>query len=139
MSDENELPELPEGIGPHEGRELELMLAGKKPLAMFSEAVAVPVSDLYPEEDFMPYVESGALIRRDEIYHPRNLPMAVHAVYYALPGEEWRIEEIHALQSIFAHGERKRSEDDERAIGRLLGYSENDILKFIEWARTITF
>lgn len=35
-NDKNSL-EIPEGIGPHEGKELELMLAGKKPLAMFSD------------------------------------------------------------------------------------------------------
>jgi hypothetical protein len=38
-------------IGPHEGKELELMLAGKKHLAAFG--------DIIPEKKFPPYVENG--------------------------------------------------------------------------------
>jgi hypothetical protein len=135
MTDEIENPELPEGVGPHEGRELELMLAGKKPLAMFSEAIAVPVSDLYPEEEFMSHVASGTFIRRDKIYQPHNLPMAIHVIYYALPNEAWRIDELDALQSAFATGGRDCTEDDERSIGHLLGYSEREISTFIEWCK----
>ena len=50
-------------IGPHEGRELELMLAGKKPLALFSaptfEAETLPI------KDFAPYVDDGLIIEFD--------------------------------------------------------------------------
>lgn len=135
MTDETEIPAYPEGIGPHEGRELELMLAGKKPLAMFYEAVVLPVSDFYPEEDFMVHVESGALIRRDEIYQPRSGDIAGHYVYYALPSEVWRIDAIHELQLNFFSGRKNWTEDDEWTIGRLLGYSDQEISTFIEWTR----
>lgn len=44
-------PDLPLGIGPHEGRELELMLTGKIP------------EEIIPESAFAPYVNSKKLNR----------------------------------------------------------------------------
>jgi hypothetical protein len=134
MNDQPEKPYFPEGVGPHEERELELMLAGKKPMAMFYEAVVLPVSDSYPEEEFMPYVETGILVRRDEIYQPHNHPMAVHYVYYALPGEEWRMDEMHTLQ-LKSHAGEPWTEDDEKKTGFLLGYSEDNVKAWLEWTR----
>ena len=135
MNDEPERPVFPEGIGPHEGRELELMLAGKKPLAMFYEAVVLPVSDFYPKEDFMPHVEAGTFIRRDEIYPSRHSDIPAHNVYYALAREAWRLEEIHQLQAgLFIDGKPWTAEDD-RKIGQLLGYSESEIEAWLNWIR----
>jgi len=54
---------MPKEIGPHEGRELGLMLAGEKPLAMFSDIV--PSSYEWPDALFEPYVSSGVLLKRD--------------------------------------------------------------------------
>ena len=42
-------------LGPHEGRELELLLSGEKPIAFFYEGL--------PDE-FLPYLESGILKSR---------------------------------------------------------------------------
>jgi hypothetical protein len=81
---------LPDGVGPHEGRELELLLSGSKPMAMFYEADTFPVSALYPEEQFMAHVQSDVLVRRDEFYRGED-GVSVHYVYYALPIEAWRI------------------------------------------------
>lgn len=134
MNDEPERPSLPEGVGPHEERELELMLGGKKPLAMFYEAVVLPVSDFYPEEEFMPHVEAKRLIRRDEIYQPHNHPIAAQYVYYALPGEEWRIDEMHALQ-LRSHADGPWTEEDEQRTGFLLGYSPDEIQAWLNWVR----
>ena len=47
----------PPGVGPHEGKELDLMLAGTKPLALFSDAVEGASS--FPEADFVPHVAAG--------------------------------------------------------------------------------
>ena len=38
-------------VGPHEGRELELMMAGTKPLSAFLEVVSQDV-ECFPEENF---------------------------------------------------------------------------------------
>src|SRR5262245_49363302 len=84
------------GIGPHEDRELALMLAGEKPLAMFSEIVPIEAG-LVPDEAFEPHVAAGQIIKR-EVYEA-VLPLTVHhpdarlrRVLYALPDEAWRIE-----------------------------------------------
>ena len=54
---------IPEGIGPHEGRELELMLSGEKPLAMFSDVIASGFE--WPDAEFQPHVSSGRLIKKE--------------------------------------------------------------------------
>src|SRR6266851_4421858 len=83
-------------IGPHEDRELELMLSGKKPLAMFTELSPVETG-LIPEAEFAPYVSSGHFVMR-EVLEPtddvQGLPrgVSVRRVLYALPEEVWRIE-----------------------------------------------
>jgi hypothetical protein len=53
-------------IGPHQGKELELMLAGKKHLAVFCEAVVEGVEiseEIIPENAFSPYVTNGQIER----------------------------------------------------------------------------
>ena len=120
---------LPPDIGPHEDRELELMLPGTKPLAMFSEPVGSPHD--FPEADFAPYVADGTLVRREMIYQSEGPGLPGRIVYFALAGEEWRIEAMHRInERLFVHGE-PTSLDTERQIGRLLGYSEADIEQFI--------
>ncbi len=123
--------EIPPEIGPHEGRELELMLAGKKPAAMFSDVI--PASFEWPEKDFEPYVLSGEIIKREEVIESSNgnwLPSRY--VYYAIPGEEPRIDKLsHLNHCLYGKGE-KTSPKIEREIGRLLGYDDKDIKVFID-------
>ena len=45
-------------IRPHEGKELELMLSGEKPLALYFSFYPIP-------EEFEPYLASGQLFRTD--------------------------------------------------------------------------
>ena len=48
----------------HTGRELALMLSGKKPLAMFyAEISELPDESLIPDGAFAPYVTSGQFVR----------------------------------------------------------------------------
>ncbi|HMA16509.1 MAG TPA: hypothetical protein VKP12_17100, partial [Kiloniellaceae bacterium] len=75
------LAAAPEGIGPHEGRELELMLAGTKPLAMFGDAVGS--AQEVPEDDFAPYVAEGRIVRREALYRPRASGAPGRFVYFA--------------------------------------------------------
>jgi hypothetical protein len=121
--------------GPHEQRELELMLAGEKPLAMFTEVWPVE-SGFIPEDDFRPHVHAGRMIMR-EAFEPApaigNRPenLKIRCVLYALPNEAWRIDAMLLLRSIYA---RQGGWDEglERMIGSLLGYSQADIDTFIE-------
>ncbi|MEQ8286075.1 hypothetical protein [Thalassospira sp.] len=120
--------DLPPGIGPHNDRELELMLAGTKPMALFSDAVHV--SDYFPDADFAPYVETGKIIRVEEIIPDE--PYAMRYLFFALPGEEWRIEEALTMsRNLWARTVKDHDADSAR-MGELLGYSANDIKAFLE-------
>src|SRR3546814_9143117 len=115
----------PKGVGPHEGRELELMLAGEKPLAMFGDAVGSAYE--IPEIDFAPFVADGTFVRREEVYRPGGTGVPGRFVYFARAGEEWRIETMHRInQSLFVHKE-SMSLETEREIDRLLGYADTKL------------
>jgi hypothetical protein len=122
-------------IGPHEDRELELMLAGKKPLAMFTELSPVETG-LIPEAEFAPYVSSGRLAMR-EVFEPTdNVPEFPQAVFvrrvlYALPEEVWRIEAMLLVCQV-ATRLRRWDEGLERVIGKLLGYEDHQIEAFVK-------
>ncbi|WP_033068948.1 hypothetical protein [Thalassospira australica] len=119
--------DLPPGIGPHNDRELELMLAGTKPMAMFSDAVHV--SDYFPDADFASHVKSGRIIRVEEII-PRP-PHEMRYLFFALPGEEWRIKEALVMCRNLCAGTVKDHDADSARMGELLGYSAEDIEAFL--------
>ncbi|MEQ9347944.1 MAG: hypothetical protein RIG26_16025 [Thalassospira sp.] len=119
--------DLPPGIGPHNDRELELMLAGTKPMALFSDAVHV--SDYFPDADFAPHVKTGKIIRVEEIIPDE--PYAMRYLFFALPGEEWRIEEALILCRNLRAGTVKDHDADSARMGELLGYSREDIETFL--------
>lgn len=123
-------------IGPHENRELSLMLKGKKRLAWFA--------DLDPIDVFAPFVEEGVICRFAWYDYTRNFyeqfkeniregaVIEVAAIYY-LPGEEARVEEFMELVA------KRHSSPDynwERKIGKLLDYSPQAIDAFIAQLQT---
>ena len=128
--DDEFLDELPAGIGPHEGRELELMLAGKKPLAMFNDDL--PEGMEPPEIAFDPYVVEGRF-SKGEIYVPAPEFGNGRLRYYlyALPGEAWRMGRLIDIQRGFFEDRVKTTPDLETEVGRLLGYAEADINLFV--------
>lgn len=123
----------PPGVGPHEGRELAFMLRGEKPLAMFSDVTGGAY--LFPDDEFAPHVLSGRIVKRDYHYktNVHGKDYELRYLYFTLPGEEWRIDAIHAINLRTHNGERETDEITAE-IGRLLGYSEDDILTFLEWS-----
>ena len=110
------------------------MLAGKKPLAMFYDAI--PATFDLPEADFAPHVNTGRVVMREEVYTSPRTGNSARYLYYALPSEAWRIDALHAMQCGF-HAGRPATDADDIEIGRLLGYSESDIAAFIEWRRDL--
>ena len=111
---------LPAGIGPHEGRELELMLAGTKPCAMFYDVL--PSTQFIPDDDYAPYVNSGTLVRiSHDIVHNEH---TIRYVFFTLPGHEWRAEALLKLRG-------KGDEGSETMTGQLLGYSDTEIQAFL--------
>lgn len=125
---------IPEGVGPHEGRELELMLSGDKPLACFSDVI--PPSFDFPEEEFAPYVRQGKIKKAEFQYLYPEREIAVRKLFYARSGEEWRIDRLHEIYKAIFSGQRKSSDVDDREIGKLLGYNDNQIDVFLKWQKS---
>ena len=123
-------------IGPHEGRELKLMLEGKKRLAWFSE--------LDPVDMFFPHIENGNINRFEWHDYTRNLydrvqahtgkshPFDVATIYY-LPGEDERVSEF---METFAQIHTAVGTERERKIGELLDYPTAAIDAFIAEMQT---
>jgi hypothetical protein len=119
----------------HTGRELAMMLAGTKPLAVFSDAYPKHHDfDNIPEREFEPHVRAGRIIKREHIEPPgpddpviNGQPIGARRVLYALPGEEWRIDAY--LQLWGTCKKTGWTAEMEREEGTLLGYEDwqNDI------------
>jgi len=71
--------------GGHNGRELDLMLAGKKPMSSFLAEDVVP-PELIGDAEFQPYAETSQI----EKFVVRNEEPAFEMRTYCLPTEEWR-------------------------------------------------
>jgi hypothetical protein len=114
-------------IGPHVGRELELMIAGQKPMAKFT--IEKGIDPKYCGVEFEPHVAAGRFIKFSATYE------ALERIWYCQPGEEWRakldmlIEEKLKDQSIWQSFSPK---DLARIDGHLLGYSKTCIEHFID-------
>ena len=104
----------------HTGRELELMLQGKKPFAAFCDALEASYNEeIIPEQAFAPHVVKGGIIKRDISGEP---PHVLRRVLYTLPGEEWRMNAYLLMWEIM---EKSGWNDSlERMEGRLLGYED---------------
>jgi hypothetical protein len=121
---------LPEGIGPHEGRELELMLAGKKPLAMFNDDLP---PDMEPSEIALdPYAKAGRFIKREIVINGfSKYPHNLRFYFYSLPGEAWRMDRLIEIERGFIEDKVRTTPELETEIGRLLGYDDPDIQVFV--------
>ena len=109
----------------HTNRELGLMLRGLKPLAMFVETHGrTPECVLRYLRMFDRHVVTGRFVKRE---HPiaNSANLDTRYIFFALPGEEWRMDEMIKLRNLPG----KWSADRERQLGRLLGYEEwmNDV------------
>src|SRR5947199_5687132 len=92
----------PAFVGPHEGRELELMIAGTKPLSMFVESIPRDF-ECFAEEEFDTLVSQGQLVKNvtvEDVINPVGEKSQIRRTLYALPNERWRINAILMLQSL---------------------------------------
>lgn len=111
----------------HTNRELGLMLAGTKPLAMFSYIGGREVDFVLRYlRLFDRHVAAGRFTKREEvsILHRLNDRLN-HQIFYTLPGEEWRVDAMLELLAMPGAWSNER----ERQFGTLLGYEDwqNDI------------
>ena len=114
----------PAEIAAAERVELDRMLAGTKPVSMFS--------DWAPETAFQPYVDRGAILRLDiargqSAVGTFNIPYT----YYVMPGEMAHLRRLVLLERQVFRGERRFDADYHRVVGRALGYSEPEIDRYI--------
>lgn len=110
----------------HGGRELDLMKKGAKPVCMFNEDAGERCSS---KNEFDECVSSGLFVKRTrqrvaDASAGTSSPAA--RVFYALPGEEWRIDALDLVLDVYVEFGGWRP-DLERVIGRLLGHSAEDI------------
>jgi hypothetical protein len=120
--------------GPHEGRELELMLRGAKPLSMFVD-VEPSEFELFPEQEFDSFVSKGKLVKRVQLEATSDRSgkdVTLRRILYALPHDEWRIDAFLLVQSVYDSLCPGWRPDLDRVIGLLLGYDREDIEKFLQ-------
>jgi len=114
----------------HTGRELRMMLAGVKPLALFSDVLEDDPSPwCFPEDVFEPHVRAGTLVKRDyvELGGVPSPHKGIRVLLYALAAEAWRIDAYILLRQV---GRQEGWNDAlERMEGTLLGYEpwQNDV------------
>lgn len=110
-------------LGPHEGKELQLMLLGQKDIALFYEDSPIP-------EEFAPYLQSKALFCRAVECKTRIDNMLMH--FYIISRFE-HDPRIQRLITLIQHSliERGFQENIEREIGQILGYCTEDIEYYI--------
>lgn len=118
----------------HTNRELDLMLKGTKPLAIFGDDLSVyPDDEIFPESKFLPYVLSGQFVHHSMVIEGEFMPALgrkIHSKYlfYALAEHAWRIPAMVQLIQI-----RNRtpvmwqSEGLERYESSLSGYTDEEV------------
>ena len=123
-------------IGPHQGKELELMLAGEKSLAVFHDQVFAPdpqiSEDIIPEAAFAPYVQKGEITRYAEDVYFDIRQANIRYVCFTLRGQEWRAKFYLWYINGLASGSILPSPEHEKIIGALFDYSNDDINDFIK-------
>ena len=124
--------ELPVGVGPHDGKELSLMLAGVKPVAMFYDTV--PECGVIPRQEFEPFVTSGRIMSKEVTFRRKSKAFVPAVfVFYAQP---WALAEMVQLEEIHRWIYDGTCADDAKAdmqIGRLLGYTHEEISVYLTW------
>lgn len=109
-------------LGPHEGKELELMLKGQKNISLFFSDYGIP-------EVFSPYIESGMFKLRTvevELIEQLEYPFSYYIIY-----KNGYSGDVDYLISLLKEGRDKFNPAIERKIGELLGYDNEDIEFYI--------
>ncbi|MCG8283024.1 hemin receptor [Acinetobacter sp. V110_1] len=110
-------------LGPHEGQELELLLSGKKPIALFY--------DLLPTE-FVKHLEQGTLtMLSKDIETSLPVPFSIMLIY-----KDASLADLNELVLCIEKSIKETQLEDrlalDRRIGQLLGYSAQDIEFYIQ-------
>lgn len=121
-------------IGPHQGQELELMLQGKKPCAVFSDIIPESgfiIEEIIPEKAFAPYVKSGQIIRFEDNHNTHDGHI-IKRVIFTLPNETWRADAILWAYNLRHLDINVPFDADDIIIGLLLDYETTDTEEFVQ-------
>ncbi|MGR3807076.1 hemocin immunity protein [Pasteurella testudinis] len=114
-------------IGPHEGKELELMLNHQKKLALFYTDSDIP-------HEFLPYIENNTFSVKEISLKNKNNGM--NMTYFIIFRAESSTEAEY-LASLLAQSFERFIPSLEREIGLALGYTEEDTALYIQNAQSV--
>jgi hypothetical protein len=112
---------LPDGVGPHEGCEFDLMRAGKKDVSYFCEIEPEGLEDMLRE---------GFCLLKFKQFQYDEIAILGWIVFR----EGWETEAMR-LKEILTDGRKGIHSEREHEIGRLLSYTEKQVEAFISHAR----
>ena len=104
----------------HNGRELELMQSGSKPMAAFRLGQGIDETDACSNQDFAPQIENGKLFRFDRTIEDQS-GATHHYLIFTLPDQSWRAEAFCELMTVLHNF--TWSPELELLEGRLYGYT----------------
>ncbi len=125
--DNDELPPMTRGyafeskfLGPHQNKELRLMLAGKKPFAMVD-------TDLMSKRKQAEWWHATAI---GKVIHTIGIDVRNEVDYFSVPGEEWRMEKAREVfQDVRDTG--NMTNEHHIALGQLFGYDDKAVQYFV--------
>lgn len=114
-------PELPEGVGPHEGREFDLIRAGKKDIALFLDWEPEGLEDIMA--DGFCLLQYGQRTPQGKTYFTR------------IVFREGYETQALRLKSLTQSPEAGWNDSREHEIGRILGYRIEEVEAFLKHTR----
>lgn len=126
---------VPPVIGPHNGRELEMMLRGDKPMALFAAEPGMDAEDV-GDSHFKPFIDEGRILK----FTHTDPETSVEERRYCLPTEEWRCKLSLLISLMCRSGEAFdvfTSNDLARLEGALLGYPKESVEAFVKHAASL--
>lgn len=110
-------------LGPHEGKELQLMLNHEKNVALFNNDLGIPA-------EFFPYIEQGAFAVMEQANEIDVLAGDFVLINFIVYRKGYEVQ-AEKLKYLLAEGATQFIPGIEREIGRILGYQEQDIEFYI--------
>lgn len=125
----------------HDGKELDLMLSGQKPLSLFYDNPDNSLKrSVSAEEIFDRYVDSGVFTKGEltlsgSIDPRTGRDAKIRFIIYAAKGDEWRIPAMILVLQTMQCTTIKPDEGLNRLIGSLLGYTDDQNNEYISKGR----
>lgn len=113
-------------LGPHEGKELELMLQGQKDLALFYTGSDIP-------KEFIPYIQDQVIFSKKLTFN--HVFMGQDTIFEMfILSENPNSNQVFRLAELLhlSHTPPQFIPEVEREIGLLLGYAHEDVEYFIQ-------